>query len=246
MKTTKTCPQCATSFEGRSNQIYCASTCKQRTFQAGKSQRNAEPTSPSPALPEPLPVYPPPLSAQTVQVMETIRIKNAKRMKRLELGEREKLREAELKWEEREFDKERERAEWQREALKIQVAHRPTDTPLSGKPGAGNEKKAAELDSADEGTSELSVNQLLAIGLGGLLLVSLFRNQTPPPPTTTAFPLPPKPPLPSPFTTAFSAPTKLPLPRPTTPAFPLPLNPPLKRSSFLDFLKPINNPEKTD
>ena len=194
MNTEKKCPQCTTSFEGRSNQIYCSPACKQRAFQAGNSRPATEKTSLQPVLSESVPVYAPSLSPQSVHALETLRIQSAHQMKRLEIEEREQLREDEWEREEREFKRERERAEWEREALKIKVSHSPTDTSLFlGKPEGSKEEKSTKLDS----DGELNVGNLVAIGLGLALFASLFKNNQPqltPPPLLPQPPLPPIPP----------------------------------------------------
>ncbi len=94
-------PQCGTSFEGRSNQLYCNTTCKQRAFQTGKTRlAESAPTvvaitqhgNPLPALHS---AIIPPVSATASLEVEKLRLEQQEVFRRWELEDRQRERQHE-------------------------------------------------------------------------------------------------------------------------------------------------------
>ena len=186
MSINKICPQCGSAFEGRSNQLYCTSACKQRAFQAGKTQRTL--------IPEPVSVRTeviasPPVDPQTARVYKALRLDSLERMKRLEMEEREQEREFERDREEREFSKERERVKWDLDLRKLDLRKQvepPADQSLAG-------GLPATPDKEDDASSEIGLGEVVAVGVVEYLIAKWLGSRTPGQPV--APPQPHKPPF---------------------------------------------------
>lgn len=121
MKTAKICPHCSTTFEGRSNQLYCSSTCKQLAFQqrqgppvvrattiiSGSDSNYTQPGQSS----KPTGRFAPPVTAKATVEIEKLRIESSEKLRRLELEERKQERRYEQEKEERRYKQELELAE---------------------------------------------------------------------------------------------------------------------------------------
>lgn len=195
MKISKICPRCSTAFEGRSNQLYCSSVCKQLAFQQRQGLPTARATttisssdsnySQPGQLLKPTGRSAPSITAKATVEIEKLRIESSEKLRRLELRERKQERRYEQDKEERRYKKELELAEhnsrtesqkWETEqgallnrldGLEKKLASPPTHIP-------DDKNEEDQSDNDDSGTG-------LFWGIvGAVAVAALIRSNQPP------------------------------------------------------------------
>lgn len=198
MNNQKKCPQCDSLFEGRSNQLYCSSLCKQRSFHASKvdgHQPIGTPSEQSSAASRGSVIG---TDYKMEKIYETMRLESAERIKRLEIDERQQERQYELEREQQqrehdlereqqkrdhelelkrqEFDRERERSKWEMEAARNKASQMESPQPQKTVQNEPTEKEPVDKDSGI-GTSTLL---LISAGISGLIWLANKTNKPSP------------------------------------------------------------------
>lgn len=194
MTTNKTCPQCGEQFEGRSNQTYCGSTCKQRAFQVRQTEQGTLPKLSrvdsdssgrfsSPMLAQPI--------SETDVELARIRLQQEESLQRLEYEERQREREYEAERQERQFQQEVEmtelrtqveRKQWEAERVRLNDELKAKEQALTGvtTPILDSDEESDESDG--DGSA-----WLIAAGLAGYCIYKLATHQPPKPEPPTLF-----------------------------------------------------------
>lgn len=204
MNNQKKCPQCDSLFEGRSNQLYCSSLCKQRSFHASKAdghQPISTPSKESSAAPRGSVIG---TDFKMEKIYETMRLESVERIKRLEIDERQQeiqyelereqqqrehdlereqqKRDHELELKRQEFDRERERSKWEMEATRNKASQMESFQPQKT---AQNEPIEKEPGDEDLGI-DTSTLFLISAGIGGLIWLANKNNKPSPKQTIPA------------------------------------------------------------
>ena len=193
----KKCPQCGTTFEGRSNRLYCSDSCKQSAFQ--QNQQNAsyhQERKPETRLNRQMRVRNDAASAKAEVEIARLRFANEEKLKALDAKERHRERQHELIRQEREFDQQQQLADANSEATKQAWSKERKDL-ISRLDGLENqltvkliveEKQEPEEEKSD---SE-SLAPLLWFAGGALAVGLLMKMQKPQPELVNPFQSRPK------------------------------------------------------
>lgn len=204
----KQCLHCGTTFEGRSNRLYCSDACKQRAFQlnqqATTSQSVTGQLEQKTGIDRKLPKGFRNDTASVKAEVELARLKFAseEKLKVLEAEERQRERQHELIRQEREFEQEAQRADANQQATKqawanerkellqrldgveSRLRQQQTDKPLSEK-----------ADEDEETTQSSGLGTVLWLAGGALLLGLLSQGGNKSQTTVTLPQTPPKQPV---------------------------------------------------
>ena len=188
MNNQKSCPNCGTRFDGRSNQTYYSSRCKTQAFRVSKSQEISRPVVQTSLSAVPIRSGMPRLDKTAVEV-ERLRLLNAERIKEMEYKELDRQRQFESDQQKRRFEEEREREEWRSETIQPMPVPAIDQSPilrrldeLSNRITLSKDHKQEDSEE-DEETDTWGSWETPAIILGGLLLSAiLFTGKSQPQP----------------------------------------------------------------
>ena len=180
---TKKCPQCGTTFTGRSNRLYCSDTCKLRSFHESEPATTMEskPVSVSHQFKKTVPRADANATKFELEVTR-LRLESDEKRHQLEAQERERERQHEIEKLDREFDQEiqrtkasleRERLEWKSEKSGL-LNQIETLASLSVQP---INKPELKDDDEEKESSSSGIKTALWVA-GGVLLLKLLSGNT--------------------------------------------------------------------